>query len=102
MKMSNTVRWVIAIVLILAGVIMAVFSLALLGFFTWECYGTSNSIAYTILYVASAVSLIGGIVPAVMLIRKTAGKFVAAAIVLGFIFSLAGIGAFMFYTLNIC
>ncbi len=100
--MSNTVRWMIAIVFILIGIVTAVFSLAFLGFFTWECYGPTNSIAYAILYVAAAFSLIGGILPAIMLIRKAAGKFVAIAIVLSIILTLAGNGAFMFYTLNIC
>jgi hypothetical protein len=100
--MSNTVRWMIAIALILMGLITAVFSLTFLGFFTWECYGPSNSIASTILYIAAAAGLIGGIVPAVMLIRRAAGKYIVTAIVLSFVFTLAGNGLFMFYTLNIC
>ena len=100
--MSNTTRWGIAIVLILAGLVTAVFSLAFLGFFTWECYGPSNSIAYTILYIAAVLSLIGGIVPAVMLIRRAAGKFIVTAIILGAVFALAGNAAFMYYALNIC
>lgn len=100
--MSNTTRWGIAIVLILGGLVAAVFSIAFLGFFTWECYGPSNSIAYTILYVAAVLSLIGGIVPAVLLIRRAAGKMVLAAVILGAIFALAGNAAFMYYALNIC
>lgn len=100
--MSNTVRWMIAVILLLAGVLTALFSLFFLGFFTWECYGTPNSIAYTILYIAAGISLIAGIVPAVMLVRKVDGKLTAIAIVLGIVFTLTGLGTFMYYTLNIC
>lgn len=100
--MSNTTRWLIAIVLIVIGVIPAVFSLAFLGFFTWECYGLSNSIAYNILYIAAVISLISGIVPAIMLIRKTSRKFIVIAIALGLVFTITGNGIFMFYTLKIC
>jgi hypothetical protein len=100
--MSSSVRMFIAIILILAGVVTAVFSLAFLGFFTWECYGPTNSIAYTLLYIAAVISLAAGIVPAVMLIRQVAVKFVAAALIVSLILTLAGNGFFMFYTLNIC
>jgi hypothetical protein len=101
-SMSNTVRWLVAIMFVLAGIITAVFSLAFLGFFTWECYGPTNSTASAILYVAAAIGLIGGIVPAVMLVRKADGKFLAIAIVLSIVLTLTGNGVFMFYTLNIC
>lgn len=100
--MSNSVRWAIAIVLVLVGVVTSVFSLAFLGFFTWECYGSTNSIASAILYAASAIGLIGGIVPAAMLIRKAAGKFIVIAVITSFVFTLIGNGIFVFYTLNIC
>lgn len=100
--MSDTRRWVFAILLIGTGIIAAVFSLGILGFFTWECYGPSNAMAYNILYVASSITLIAGVVPAVMLIRKAEGKFVMIAVVLGFLFSLAGNGAFIYYATNIC
>jgi hypothetical protein len=46
--------------------------------------------------------LIGGIVPAVMLIRKAAGKTVVIAIVLSIIVTLISNGIFIFYTLNVC
>jgi hypothetical protein len=101
-RMSNNARWSIAVVLILLGLITATFSLAFLGFFTWGCYGASNSIAYSILYVAAAISLIGGIAPAVMLIRKAAGKLVIITIALSFVFTLTMNGVFLYYTLNIC
>jgi hypothetical protein len=100
--MSNTTRWLLAFLLIVLGIIMAVFSLAFLGFFTWGCYGPSNATAYQILYAASIVGLIGGIVPAVMLVRKMAGKIVVTAIVLSVIITLISNGIFIFYTLNVC
>jgi hypothetical protein len=100
--MSNTTRWLLAFLLIILGIIMAVFSLAFLGFFTWGCYGPSNATAYQILYAASAVGLIGGIVPAVMLARKMAGRTVVIVIALGIIFTLISNGIFIFYTLNVC
>jgi hypothetical protein len=100
--MSNTTRWILAIIFILAGVMTAAFSLFFLGFFTWECYGPSNSTAYTILYVAAAISLASGVAPAVMLVLKTSGMVTGIVIATSIIFTLAGIGAFMYYTLNIC
>lgn len=77
-------------------------SLAFLEFFTWECYGPSNSIASAILYIATIVGLIGGIVPAVMMVRKVAGKYIVTAIALSIVVTLALNSAFMYYTLNIC
>jgi hypothetical protein len=95
-------RWVLVILFIGTGLLAAVFSLAFLGFFTWECYGAPNATAYSILYVAAAISLIGGIVPAVMLVRKAAGKFVTLAVALGVLLTIASNGAFLYYTTNIC
>jgi hypothetical protein len=100
--MSDTTRWVLVILFIGLGILAAVFSLGILGFFTWGCYGPSNATAYNILYVAVAVTFVSGIVPAVMLIRKAAGKYVWIAIVLGVLFTIASNGAFIFYTTNVC
>lgn len=100
--MSDTKRWVLAIVLIGLGILTAVFSLGILGFFTWGCYGPPNTTAYNILYVAAFITLISGIVPGVMLIHKATGKFVVIAVVLGILFTIASNGAFIFYTTNIC
>ncbi|MBI3170359.1 MAG: hypothetical protein HYZ22_17895 [Chloroflexi bacterium] len=100
--MSDTTRWVLVILFIGLGIIAAIFSLGILGFFTWGCYGPSNATAYNILYVASFITLVAGIVPAVMLIRKAAGKYVWIAIALGVIATIASNGVFVFYTTNIC
>lgn len=100
--MSNSVRWTFAILLFCIGIFAAVISLAFLGFFTWECHGPANTTAYSILYVAAIISIIGGIAPAVMLIRRTAGQLVGAAIALGALFTLTSNGVFIYYTTNIC
>ena len=100
--MSATLRWIVAILLIGLGFMLALIALAFLGFFTWNCDGTSNSIAYGILYVAAAVSLIGGLVPAVMLIRNAAGKYFWTALAISLVLNLASYGAFIYYTGNLC
>jgi len=84
------------------GIISAFFSMAILGFSSWGCYQVTSDISSIILYIVMAVSILGGIIPAVMLIRKTQGKFIAIAIALSFIVTLAGNGIYLFYNLKIC
>lgn len=100
--MSDTKRWVLVILLIGSGILAAVFSLGILGFFTWGCSGPSNATAYNILYMASFITLVAGIVPAVMLIRKAEGKSVLIAVIVGIILAMTSNGAFIYYTTNIC
>jgi len=100
--MSPTVRWMIAFILIILGIVFAAFSLGILGFATWGCSGSDSDTAAAMLYVTAAMSIIAGIIPAVLLIRNTAGKFVALAAVLGLVFILGSNGVYLFYTLNIC
>ena len=100
--MSNTVRWVLALFLIVAGLFAAAISLGLFGFFTFGCYENTNTIATWILYLAAFVGVLGGIVPAAMLIRKLQGKLVSIAIAVSLVLVLACNGIFIFYTLNVC
>ena len=92
--MSKPVRWILGILLILAGLAVAAFTIFGGGFSTVACHDTPPDWVYYYLIFVGVINLVAGIVPAVMLIREAKGVRVVIALVLGIVFSCAG---FVFY-----
>lgn len=85
--MSNTTRWILAILLILFGIAAAVFAVFGGAFSTVACLEIPPDWVYYVLLFAGVVNLTASVVPAVMLIRKAAGKSIVLALVLGIVLS---------------
>ena len=95
--MSNTARWIVAIVLILFGIAAAAFAVFGGGLSTIGCLATPPDWVYYVLLLAGAITLAGAVVPAFMLIRQVDGKFIALAIVAGIIFSCGSYGMYLYF-----
>ncbi len=93
--MSNTIRWIIAILLILFGITAAAFAFFGGAFSTIACQQTPPDWVYYILLAAAAVTLVAPVIAAVMLIRKANGTRVIIALVSGGILSTAGYAAYI-------
>ena len=95
--MSNTARWIIAIVLILFGIAAAVFAVFGGGISTIGCLESPPDWVYYVLLLAGAITLAGAVVPAVMLIRKADWRWIALAIAAGIVFSCGSYGIYLYF-----
>lgn len=95
--MSNSLRWVIAILLILFGIAAAAFAVFGGAFSTVGCTQVPPDWVYYVLLLAGIINLAGAVVPAVMLIRKAAGKLIALTIMLGIVFSCGSYGIYLYF-----
>ena len=93
--MSNSARWIIAILLIVFGLAAAVFAVFGGGISTIGCLQTPPDWVYYVLLLAGAINLTGAVVPAVMLIRRVDGKFIALAIAVGILCSCGSYGVYL-------
>jgi len=93
--MSNTIRWIIAILLILFGITAAAFAFFGGAFSTVACQRVPPDWIYYILLVSAIITLVAPIVAAVMLIRKAGGTQTIIALVLGGLLSTAGYTAYI-------
>ena len=100
--MPTFVRWIITIIIILLGLVAAVYVLALLQFGTWSCYGDVKDTALVILRIAAGVTALALIPGAVQLIRKATPRVVWLTLGLGFLLIILFNGVFMFYTGRFC
>jgi len=97
--MSNTMRWVIGILLIFFGIAAAGFSIFGGAFSTIACLKSPPDWVYSILLIGGLIMLAGTVAPAVMLIRKMQGKYILGTLALGVILS-CGIYAMYLYLLG--
>ncbi len=95
-------KWLIAFGSLLIGVMLAIFSLGFLGFLNWGCYGSTHDTANLILYITAGVSIIAGLVPAILILWKKPGKVVIITAALGLLVTIGLNAMFVFYTMNIC
>ena len=93
--MSNTARWIIAILLIVFGLAAAIFAVFGRGISTIGCLQMPPDWVYYVLLLAGAINFTGAVVPAVMLIRKSAGKLIALTIAVGIICSCGSYGVYL-------
>ena len=94
--MSTTIRWIIAVLLILFGITAAAFAFFGGAFSTIACQQVPPDWVYYILLAAAAVvTLVAPVIAAVMLIRKAKGTQVIIALVLGGILSTAGYASYI-------
>ena len=93
--MSTPMRWILAVLLILAGIGVA--ALAVLGgaFSTVACTMSPGDATYYVLLGAGILTLAGAVVPAVMLIRRSRMLHIVLALVAGGLLSCGGYGAYM-------
>ena len=94
--MSNTARWIIAILLILFGIAAAAFAVFGGGISTIGCLESPPDWVLYVLLLSGVITLAGAIVPAVMLIRNSDWRWIALAIVLGFILSCGSYGVYLY------
>jgi hypothetical protein len=88
--MSNTARWIIAIILILFGLAAGLFAVFGGAFSTVACVQTPPDWVYYVLLGTGVLTLAGAVVPAVMLIRRAKGMWVVIAIIIGIVVSCLG------------
>jgi hypothetical protein len=87
---SNAMRWVIAIFLIVLGIGGAAFAIFGGAFSTVACVKTPPDWVYYVLVAAGVVTLAAGVVPAIMLLRRARGARIAVVLVLGGILACGG------------
>ena len=100
--MSNTARWIVAILLILFGIAFAAFAIFGGAFSTVGCVKSPPDWIYYLLIVAGAVTLAAAVVPAVMLIRRTRAMRIAVVLVLGIVVSCVGYGLYLYLLGQYC
>ena len=93
--MSTTVRWVIAVLLILFGIGAAASAVFGGAFSTVGCLKTPPDWVYYVLLVAGLVTLAACVVPAVLLLRHVRGPRILLVLVLGLVLSCGGYGGYM-------
>ena len=93
--MSNTVRWILAILLILFGITAAAFAFFGGAFSTIACQQTPPEWVYYILLASAGITLIAPVVAAVMLLRKVGSTRVIITLVIGGLLSCAGYAAYI-------
>ncbi len=93
--MSNTVRWIIAILLILFGIAAAAFAVFGGAFSTVACQKVPPDWVYYILLAAAIITSASAVTPAVMLIRKARGVRITVALILGVVLSCAGYALYL-------
>ena len=93
--MSTTMRWILALLLIIVG--MGLTGLAVLSgaFSTMACTKNPADSTYYVLLAAGVVTLAAAVVPAIMLIRRSKALHIVVALVLGTILSCGGYGAYV-------
>ncbi len=100
--MSNTMRWILAVLLIVLGLAAAAMAFFGGSFSTFACTtSVSDSIYYFLLFV-SLIFLAAAVIPAVMLIRNAKGGRVIATLVIGIIVSCASYGLYLYFLGQSC
>ncbi len=100
--MSNTMRWVLAILLFIIGLAAAVITFFGGSFSTIACTTSVPDSIYYFLIFVSLIFLAAGIVPAVMLIRGAKGSRIALALIFGVIVSCSGYGLYLYFLGQSC
>ena len=93
--MPNTIRWILAILLVLFGITAAAFAFFGGAFSTVACQQVPPDWVYYILLASVIVTLVAPVIAGIMLIRKAKGTQVIIALVLGGILSTAGYAAYI-------
>jgi hypothetical protein len=93
--MSKTVRWILAILLIVAGVALAAFAVFGGAFSTVACVTVPPDWVYYFLIFVGVINIVAGVVPAVMLLREAKGSRIVTALVVGVIFACLGYSAYL-------
>jgi hypothetical protein len=83
--MSNTTRWIFAILLILFAIGAAVIALFSGGISTIGCQEIAPDWIYYILVLAAVVNFGAGILPAIIVLRKAESHRVVTTLVLGLV-----------------
>jgi predicted transporter len=100
--MSTPVRWIIAIVMIMSGVLAALFVVFGGAFSTVACTKTPVDWVYYVLLVDGVLTLAAAIIPAVMLLRRARAARIALGFAMGIVLSCAGYGVYMAMLGNNC
>jgi hypothetical protein len=85
--MSNTARWILAIILVLFGIGAAAFAVFGGAFSTVACVNVPPDWVYYVLIFAGVITLAGAVVPAVLLVRKAKGIYIVVSLGAGFVLS---------------
>lgn len=100
--MSNTARWIVAILLILFGIAFAAFAIFGGASSTVGCVKSPPDWIYYLLIVAGVVTLAAAVAPAIMLIRKARAMRIAVVLVLGIVVSCVGYGLYLYLLGQYC
>jgi hypothetical protein len=93
--MSTTVRWIIAVLVMLFGIGAAAFAVFGGAFSTVACVRTPPDWVYYVLLIAGLVTLAACVVPAVLLVRRVRGPRIVLVLLMGLVLSCGGYGAYM-------
>ena len=93
--MSATMRWIIAVLVMLFGIGAAAFAALGGAFSTVACVKTPPDWVYYVLLVAGLVTLAACVVPAVLLVRRARGRRIMLVLLVGLVLSCGGYGAYM-------
>lgn len=100
--MSTTMRWIVAVLLMLFGIGAAAFAVFGGAFSTFACVKTPPDSVYYVLLAAAAIPLAACVVPAVMVVRRVRGVRILLVFVLGLLLSCGGYGAYMAVLSSYC
>ncbi len=100
--MSNTIRWILAIVLILVGSGVSIFIVFGGAFATVACQIIPPEWIYYILLISGVTTLSAAVIPAAMLIRKARGGRILLVLVVGVIISCIGYSSYLALLGKIC
>lgn len=100
--MSTPVRWILAVLLILFGLAAAAVTVFGGAFSTVACRQVPPDWVYFFLVFVGLFCLAAAIMPAVMLVRRAAGKWLALVLGLGFVFSCGLYAAYLALLGNYC
>ncbi len=100
--MSNTTRWILAILLMLSGIGLAAFVVFGGGISTIACQEIPPDWVYYILIASGLVAMTGGIVPAIMLIRRAKRSRILLALILALFLSCGGYATYFVTLGNNC
>ncbi len=100
--MSNTARWIIAILLVLFGIAAALSTIFGGVFSTVACVKVPPDWVYYIVILSGFITLAAVVTSAVMLVRRARGARILVVLTLGVVFSCAGYGLYFYLLGNYC
>ncbi len=92
--MSNVVRWILVVLLVIFGIAAAVIAIFLGSLSMFGCTSATPGWVFNFLIVVAIINLAAAVVPAIMIVRRANGRRAIWILALGLIVSCAGYGIF--------